>query len=63
MRPIYLFKPTEADRAAEHLQGLPYGLRLRIVTKPNHESGKAYAKTLDGRLIGLVSWASLEVLR
>lgn len=62
-RPIYQFKPTEADRAAH--PWLPYGTRLRVVTPSGQTGGQSLVrvKNLSGQILGVVSVQSLEVLR
>lgn len=62
MRPIFQFKPNDQDRAA--FPGLPYGLRVRIVT-PSGMTGtlpQVRVRTLSGQVFGPVSIQSLERL-
>ncbi len=62
MKPLYQFKPNDQDRAA--FPGLPYGLRVRIVT-PSGLTGaqpQVRVRTLSGQMFGPVSIQSLERL-
>ena len=62
MKPIFQFKPNDQDRAA--FPGLPYGLRVRIVTPSGLTGGQPQVrvKTLSGQMFGPVSVQSLERL-
>lgn len=57
---LYQYKPTTHDRAP-HLHGLPYGLRLRTIGRPNAQ-GLIRCRDLSGRLLGLIPFNQLERL-
>lgn len=53
---IYQFKPQ-----AHHSFGLPYGLRVRTIGKPD-PLGRIRCRDLSGRLLGLLPFNALERL-
>ena len=57
---IYQYKPN--GPRPKGFEGLPYGLRVRLIGKPD-SSGMVRVKNLQNKILGLVPMSDLEVLR
>ena len=56
-----LYQYTPRGARPQGFEGLPYGLRVRVIGRPD-QSGRVRVKDLQGRILGLVPLSDLGAL-
>lgn len=58
---VKIYQYTPRSSRPPGFEGLPYGLRVRVIGRPD-QSGRVRVKDLQGRILGLVPLADLGAL-